>query len=162
MRYSKEEQTYILGVFNSGDTVTIDIYRLSDNTKVVDSANCTEIGTTGVFKYLFSQTVTQKEEYLWIMSNGNYSKYGKIVLGGYIDDIKNMIRIILGLVQHNYRLFNTVYTIVAGRKKLTSATIKIYNTKEDCENDINPIKIYTLSIEYDDDGYVIDYKCIEE
>jgi len=77
-------------------------------------------------------------------------------------DIENMIRIILGLVQHNYRLFNTVYTIVAGRKKLTSATIKIYNTKEDCENDINPIKIYTLSIEYDGDGYVIDYKCIEE
>ena len=91
MRYSKEEQTYILGIFNSGDTVTIDIYRLSDNTKVIDSANCTEIGTTGVFKYLFSQTVTQKEEYLWIMSNGNYSKYGKIVLGGYIDDIRDDI-----------------------------------------------------------------------
>jgi len=88
MRYSKEESTYILGVFNSGDSVTITIYRLSDNTKVVDGATCSEIGTTGIFKYLFSQTITQKEEYLWIMSNGSYSKYGKIVLGGWMDTIK--------------------------------------------------------------------------
>jgi len=87
MRYAKNESTYILGVFDSGDTVTITIYRLSDDTKVVDGETCTEIGTTGVFKYLFTQTVTQKEEYLWIMTNGTYSKYGKIVLGGYLDKI---------------------------------------------------------------------------
>jgi len=86
MRYSKEESTYILGVFNSGDTVTIDIYRLSDNTKVVDGASCSEVAGTGIFKYLFSQSVTQKEEYLWIMSNGSYLKCGKIVLGGYMDN----------------------------------------------------------------------------
>lgn len=192
MRYSKEESTYILAVFNSGDTVTIDIYRLSDNTKVVEGASCSEIGSTGIFKYEFSQVITQKEEFLWIMSNGSYSKYGKIVLGGWMDDVKvktdklqfntdndvkatldgervkldvdteNMIRIILGMVQHNYRLFNIVYTTIAERKKLSSATIKIYNTKEDCENDINPIKTYTLSISYDDNGYIIDYKCVEE
>ena len=375
MRYSKEENTYILAVFNSGDTVTIDIYRLSDNSKVVDGAFCSEIGSTGVFKYEFSQTITQKEEFLWIMNNGSYSKYGKIVLGGWMDNInnsisehrnavepkidtnissrlasddsrldnldakvssrsshtpadvwsysnreltnpdnykadvsdlakestvqeikaktdklqfntnndvkatldgekvnltdttesqidnietnvtnvdqykadvsnlakestlqevkdktdklnfdendfvkstaqnpelqnldekvstrasestvqqiksktdklqfnaendikatldgekvsldtdtENLIRIILGLVQHNYRLFNTTYTTINGRKKLTSATVKIYNTKEDCDNDNNPIKTYTLEIQYDNDGYVIDYKSKE-
>ena len=85
MRYSKAESTYILGVFNSGDTVTIDIYRLSDDTKVVDGESCTEVGTTGVFKYNFSQIITKKEEYLWIMTNGSYNKYGKIVLSGWID-----------------------------------------------------------------------------
>ncbi|RLC20218.1 MAG: hypothetical protein DRI57_05290 [Deltaproteobacteria bacterium] len=91
MRYAQSETTNILGVFNSGDSVTIDIYRLSDNSKVVDAAPCTEIGTTGVFKYEFSQAVSQKEEFLWIMSNGEYSKYGKVILGGYMDDIKATI-----------------------------------------------------------------------
>ena len=91
MRYSKEESTYITAVFDSGDTVTIDIYDLSDNSQVVAGASCTEIGTTGVFKYLFSQTATQKKEYLWIMSNGSYSKYGKIVLGGWMDTVKDKV-----------------------------------------------------------------------
>jgi len=91
MRYAKSESTYILGIFNTGDTVTIDVYRLSDNAKVVDGASCSEVAGTGVFKYSFSQTVSQKEEYLWIMSNGEYSKYGKIVLGGWMDAVNENI-----------------------------------------------------------------------
>jgi len=87
MRYAKSESTYILGIFNAGDTVTIDVYQLSDNTKVVDGASCSEVTGTGVFKYSFSQTISQKEEYLWIMDNGEYSKYGKIVLGGWINNV---------------------------------------------------------------------------
>ena len=88
MRYLKTESTYILGNFTTGDTVTITIYRLSDDTKVVDAATCSEIGTTGRFKYLFSQSVTTKTEYLWIMTNGIEEQQGKIILGGYPDDIK--------------------------------------------------------------------------
>lgn len=91
MRYAKDESTYILGSFDSGDTVTITIFRLSDGSKVVDSETCTEIDNTGVFKYQFSQTITQKEEYLWIMSNGKYTRMGKIVLGGYLDRIDETI-----------------------------------------------------------------------
>ena len=91
MRYGKSESTYILGNFDSGDTVTIDIYKASDNTKVVDGASCSEIGTTGVFKYNFSQTITSKEEYLWIMSNGSLDQRGKIVLGGYMDTLQDDI-----------------------------------------------------------------------
>ena len=87
MRYSRTESTYILAVFDSGDTVTIDIYDLDTDSKVVDGASCSEVGTTGVFKYLFSQTITGKKEYLWIMSNGSYSRMGKIVLGGWMDSI---------------------------------------------------------------------------
>lgn len=93
MRYSKEENTHILAVFNSGDTVVIDVYKLSDDTKVVNSAACSEIGTTGIFKYEFDQTITQKEEYLWIMTNGQYNKYGKIVLGGWMDSIDELLDI---------------------------------------------------------------------
>ena len=88
MRYSENESVYILGNFNDGDTVTIDVYRLSDDTKVVDGATCSEVGTTGVFKYNFSQTISSKTEYLWIMSNGTLDQRGKIVLGGYMDNIK--------------------------------------------------------------------------
>ena len=92
MRYAKSESTYILGTFNTGDTVTIDVYRLSDNVKVVDGVSCSEVAGTGIFKYLFSQTISQKEEYLWIMSNGEYSKCGKIVLGGWMDGVTNEVQ----------------------------------------------------------------------
>ena len=109
MRYSKSETTHILGIFNNGDTVTIDVYRLSDNTKVVDSATCSEIGSTGVFGYEFSQTVTQKEEFLWIMSNGEYSKYGKIVLGGYVDAVNDNIN------QHRNSVEPKIDTTISSR-----------------------------------------------
>ena len=89
MRYDKNENTYILGNFSTGDTVTIDVYHISDGVKVVDSVSCNEIGGTGVFSYLFSQTITEKTEYLWIMSNGSIDNRGKIILGGYMDTIIN-------------------------------------------------------------------------
>jgi len=87
MRYSKTESTFILGNFNIGDSVTITVTRLSDDTEVVTDAACTEIGSTGVFKYQFSQTITSKEEYLWVMSNGSQDQRGKLVLGGFMDDL---------------------------------------------------------------------------
>jgi len=87
MRYLEDESTYILGNFTTGDTVTITIYKLSDNSKVVDAVACTEISTTGRFKYSFSQAVATKTEYLWIMTNSIEEQQGKIILGGYPDRI---------------------------------------------------------------------------
>jgi len=92
MRYSVQESTYILAIFNSGDTVTIDIYDLDTDGKIVDGESCSEIGTTGVFKYKFTQAITGKKEYLWIMTNGTIKKYGKIVLGGWIDEVKDRVK----------------------------------------------------------------------
>lgn len=91
MRFSKDENTYILAEFNSGDTVTIDIYRLSDDVKVVDNAAVSEISSTGTFKYLFNLIVTEKTEFLLIMDNGITDKRGKLVLGGYPDDIEDLL-----------------------------------------------------------------------
>jgi len=91
MRYSVQESTYILAVFNPGDTVTIDIYDLDSDSKVVDGASCSEVAGTGVYKYKFTQTITGKKEYLWIMTNGSISKYGKIVLGGWMDEVKDTL-----------------------------------------------------------------------
>lgn len=91
MRYKLSENTYILGRFPSGSTVTITLYDLSDNSIVSLSSNaCQEVGTTGIFKWstanIASQPTTRKE-YLWVMSDGTVSSLGKIVLGGYPDDI---------------------------------------------------------------------------
>lgn len=91
MRYSKDENTYILAEFTSGDTVTIDIYRLSDDVKVVDGVSVSEISSTGTFKYLFNIVVTEKTEFLLIMDNGTTDKRGKLVLGGYPDDIEDIL-----------------------------------------------------------------------
>jgi hypothetical protein len=91
MRFSKDENTYILAEFTSGDTVTIDIYRLSDDVKVIDGANVSEISSTGTFKYLFDIIVTEKTEFLLIMNNGTTDKRGKLVLGGYPDDIEDLL-----------------------------------------------------------------------
>lgn len=90
MRYLISEDTNILGLFENGDSITIEIYNLDDDTKVVDGASCSEIGSTGIFKYLFSpsQRITDKKEYLWIMTKDESTKQqGKIILGGFPDDI---------------------------------------------------------------------------
>jgi len=95
MRYSEEESTYILAVFNPGDTVTIDIYDLDTDTKVVSGETCVEVagtGATGVFKYEFTRAITEKKEYLWIMTNGTIKKYGKVVLGGWMDKLSDNLK----------------------------------------------------------------------
>lgn len=91
MRYLEEESTYILSNFATGDTVTIAVYKLSDNSKVVDAVACSEIGTTGRFKYSFSQSISTKTEYLWVAENGTEEQQGKIILGGWPDDIYDRI-----------------------------------------------------------------------
>jgi len=87
MRYLENESTYIISNFTTGDTVTIDVYRLSDNVKVINAASMTEIGTTGRFKYAFAQTISTKTEYLYVCTNTTEEQQGKIILGGYPDTI---------------------------------------------------------------------------
>ena len=91
MRYLTTENIDILGKFDSGDTVTISLYKTSDSSSVALTSNaCSEISTTGVFKWNTSNITTQPTvytEYLWIMTNGTTSIYGKIVMGGYVDQV---------------------------------------------------------------------------
>jgi len=89
MRYLTSESTYILANYDTGDTVTIDVIRLNDDTQVVTDASMSEVGSSGVFKYLFSQSVSAKTEYLYIITNSTEKHTGKIILGGYPDDIKD-------------------------------------------------------------------------
>lgn len=91
MRHTIAENINILGKFDTGDTVTISLYDLSDNSSEPLSNNeCVPIGSTGVFKWNSSNIQTAPAgfvEFLWIMDNGTYKQYGKIVLGGYPDSL---------------------------------------------------------------------------
>ena len=139
MRYSKNESTYILAEFTSGNTVTIDIYRLSDDVKMVDSANMSEISSTGIFKYLFNIEVTEKTEFLLMANNGATSKNGQLVIGGYPDTIETL----LGLIQTD---LSFVKEIEGGRWKIDKTTNQMVFYKED-----NTTVVATFAL-YDDEG----------
>ena len=91
MRYEINENTWIIGSFTSGSTITIKLYDLSDDSVVtLSSTSCAEIGTTGIFKWNSSNISSRpsiKTEYLWEMTDGAAVQYGKFVLGGYPDVI---------------------------------------------------------------------------
>jgi len=94
MRYLEAENPYIICRFATGDTVTIDIYDLSDNSKLVDTASMSEVGSTGYFKYLFNPSPLALTEYMYITSNGTEEHAGKIILGGYPDDVTDTLQVI--------------------------------------------------------------------
>lgn len=71
---------------------------------------------------------------------------------GMTSDIKR----ILGLTQENFRIVNHVYDSTSNT--LQSATIKIYETSTDCENDTNNFASYDMTAVYDDSNRLIDYK----
>jgi len=60
----------IVSPFTHGDTVTITIIDLSDNSIVVNAVACVEIGVTGYYKYTPS-LVQDTKTYIFIMTNGN-------------------------------------------------------------------------------------------
>lgn len=87
MRYIESENPYIIARFTTGDTVTIDIYDLSDSSLLVNGAAMTEVAATGYFKYQFDPSPTSLKEYLYVADNTVEEHAGKIILGGYPDEI---------------------------------------------------------------------------
>lgn len=94
MRYSLSEGAYILGKFNIGATVTISLYKASDNSSVPLTSNACSHLAEGVYKWNTSNITTQPTafiEYCWVMTDGTSSQYGKVVLGGYPDNCDSPI-----------------------------------------------------------------------
>jgi hypothetical protein len=95
MRYQTLETTNILGKFPTGGSVTITVYDINTSASaILTSASCIEIGNTGVFKWNTDRITTYPvslTEYLWTMTNGSSVSYGKIVLGGYPDNLDTNI-----------------------------------------------------------------------
>lgn len=96
MRYQTTETTNLVGRFNTGALVQITLYKLSDDTQepLTDTA-CTEIGTSGLFKWSTANITTpptSAEEYVYVMldAQGNTAE-GKVVLGGYVDHVNSSL-----------------------------------------------------------------------
>lgn len=70
--------------FTTSDTVTISLADLSDGSTVaLDSNACTEITTSGIFRWPVANITTYPTsftEYSYIMTNGSATKVGKLVL----------------------------------------------------------------------------------
>ena len=97
MRYQTStigETVYLAGWLPTGGTVTIILYDLSDGSTVtLDSASCTEIGSSGMYRWPSSNVTTQpttNKSYGYIMTDATSGEkfLGKFVVGGYIDAIK--------------------------------------------------------------------------
>jgi hypothetical protein len=65
------------------------------------------------------------------------------------DDIIEKVNRVLGMVQENFRIKNQAYDVDGN---LTSATIRIYSTVTDCDNDVNPLAEYSMVATYDAEG----------
>ena len=91
MRYTSSEDTYLIGSFPTGSTVTISLYNLATGSSETLTSNaCAELGTTGIFRWSTGNISVRplvKTEWLWDMTDGTSHQYGKLVLGGYPSDI---------------------------------------------------------------------------
>ena len=83
-------EVYLLADFATGETVSVDVYRLVDNSLVISSASMSEVGTTGTFKYAFSQIISTRMEYLYIASNGTSDQQGKVILNAMVPFIEGV------------------------------------------------------------------------
>ncbi len=68
----------VVAKFESGDSVKITIYDLSNNSIVINNVNAGEIGSTGYFKYKYQMLLSSDVDFLYIMSDGIYEQSGKL------------------------------------------------------------------------------------
>ena len=68
------------------------------------------------------------------------------------------MRIAIGLLQSNFKMFNQIYD---ANNNMTSATVRIYPTPVDEAADTNHIKQYLVTATYDANGNLIDYNSVE-
>lgn len=76
-----------------------------------------------------------------------------------VSDIASDVLRLLGLSQENYRITGQTYD---SNNKLTSASIRIFDSKVDADGDTNPIAIYAVTAIYDSQGLLVDYKVTRE
>lgn len=68
------------------------------------------------------------------------------------------LQLILGLVQHNFRMTNQIYD---ANGNMTSAEVNIYPSSADATAETNSINTYYITAVYDGNNRLIDYKMIE-
>jgi hypothetical protein len=73
----------------------------------------------------------------------------------YSGEVGEEISRILGLTQENFRMFNQSYD---GNGNMTSATVRLYNSKADCDADTNHFAEYEITATYTGPGVATLYK----
>ena len=164
MRYKLNEPTYILGKFSAGATVTLALYDLSDESAVALTSNaCNEVGVLGVYSWSTANITTQpvaRKEYLWVMADGTETQYGKIVLGGYPDNLDAAVSTRLAAVDYtapdNAGIADlpTLVEIEASTVLAKKADIPVGITVEDIEASVVLAKEVTVSSRLAAEDYV--------
>lgn len=164
MTYYKNTEYYFellvtdeLGNFASGLTINYNIYRSSDNI-LITFGTMIEVGVSGIYQFAYTFINSGQYRIEYLPSTLDYPKTGETVLIEEISDlltIEQLLRRCLGLAQENYRLTNPVYD---KNKNLVSATIKIYDSASDCNNDVSPLANYNISATFNSQGLMATYK----
>ncbi len=121
---SEINQVLARGVFTTGDTVTITVYRNAGATaETISSNSCSEQGGTGVFIWPFSNLDTHPttfSDYLYIMTNGASTVIGYERFGGWPDSVVH----IEGTNTTTITVYDNQITPVA----IGSVSVMIYNS----------------------------------
>ncbi len=148
------------GNFVSGLTINYSIYKSSDN-GLITSGIMVEVGTSGVYQFPYTFIISGQYRIEYYPTNLEYPKTGETVIIEETSDLstlEDLIRKTLGLSQSNYLLKNPVYD---KNKNLVSATIKIFNSASDCNNDVSPLASYNIVATFNSKGLMQTYKVIE-
>jgi len=150
-----EDNTEITGL-TSGD-FTIKLYNPS-GTEVSSSVTVTITELeNGLYRASFTPNVIGN--WLLVIYHVTYFSYGKGNDYECVDALFDDVQLILGLVQHNFRIVSPVYD---SNHLLTSATIKIYPTASDVTNDTNEIASYSMTAVYNASGEMTSYKVVKD
>ena len=93
---------------------------------------------------------------VWGESTSSYTTPG--IFGSTISGNTTDLKLILGLVQHNFRMTNQVYDASGN---MTSAEINIYPSSADATAETNSINTYYITAVYDGSNRLTDYKMVE-
>ena len=167
-----KNRTYVLeivvincdGDFVSGLNITYEVRKSSDNT-LITSGTLSEM--SGSETYIDTVTFSTADQYriVYTSPTGYENGFEQIMvediwfddLDTLLDTIFDKVCRILGLSQQNYRFTDQVYN---SDGCMTSATITIYPSAVDTENDTNAIATYSVTAVYTL-GRLTDYKVVE-
>lgn len=109
--------------------------------------------------YRLNFTPDKNGNWFLIVYHATHFPWGKgenyIASESSIASIAEDLKRVLGLVQENYRVFETQYD---NRRNMTYGKIRIYPTPTDVDNNTNPIAEYEVVASYNKSNHMIGYK----
>jgi hypothetical protein len=138
----------------------------TEKTKQLEELN----NMPGTYFYDFDTDGLQNDNYFIRVTSitaDNSPWEGELKVGGIIDEVvtksdlnevKETLARILGLSKENQKIVSPIHN---SKGLLTGATIKIYSSASDCNNDVNPIASYQMTSTYDSTGKMTSYKVVK-